>query len=253
MIAPSSTGIGGVGRDTRYTQWRRAAIALGAGAPAEPPGTRLVGLAAGGLDRAEFPRAVRLYIRPIRPPPMTEDLPLVAIGQNVGPYRIDALLGWGGMGVVYRAWDPGRDRTVAIKLVAGKRSNEKTRRLLIEEARTAAELSHPSICTVHEVGHLADQPFIVMEHVDGSTLAALLANGRGLPLDDACRYAAQVIHAVAYAHDCGIVHGDLKSSNIMIARDRRAKILDFGLAIRLTNPADASDSGSTHSQDIPSG
>src|SRR5439155_22423227 len=78
-------------------------------------------------------------------------------------------------------------------------------------------------------------------------------NGRGLPLDDACRYAAQVIHAVAYAHDCGIVHGDLKSSNIMIARDRRAKILDFGLAIRLTNPADASDSGSTHSQDIPSG
>ena len=73
-----------------------------------------------------------------------------------------------------------------------------------------------------------------MEHVEGSTLAAL-ANGRGLPLDDACRYAAQVIHAVAYAHDCGIVHGDLKSSNIMIARDRRAKILDFGLAIRLTN------------------
>jgi len=184
---------------------------------------------------------------------MTEDLTLVAIGQNVGPYRIDALLGWGGMGVVYRAWDRGRDRTVAIKLVAGKRSNEKTRRQLIEEARTAAGLSHPSICTVHEVGHLADQPFIVMEHVEGSTLAALLANGCGLPLDDACRYAAQVIHAVAYAHDCGIVHGDLKSSNIMIARDRRAKILDFGLAVRLTNPTDASDSGSTHSQEIPSG
>ena len=74
-----------------------------------------------------------------------------------------------------------------------------------------------------------------MEHVEGSTLAALLANGLGLPLDDACRYAAQVIHAVAYAHVCGIVHGDLKSSNIMTARDRRAKILDFGLAVRLTN------------------
>src|SRR5947207_10440414 len=101
MIAPSSTGIGDC--RLRHTLHPMAAgcNCFGSQSAGRYTSTRLVGLAPGGLDQAEFPRAVRLSIRPIRPPPMTEDLPLVAIGQNVGPYRIDALLGWG-MGVVYR-------------------------------------------------------------------------------------------------------------------------------------------------------
>jgi eukaryotic-like serine/threonine-protein kinase len=186
---------------------------------------------------------------------MSTQLPSpITIGQDLGPYRIEAWLGAGGMGVVYRARDRKLQRTVAIKVVDRMRSSERASRSLLEEARLAAALSHPSICGVYEVGHVGDQPFIVMEHIEGSTLATLMPKARALSLETALHYAAQIVDAVAYAHRNGIVHGDLKSSNIMIAPDGRAKILDFGLAVRQLTPAAGSDGETTtQSLNVPSG
>jgi serine/threonine protein kinase len=209
------------------------------------------------VDRWESIGTVRLTVVAM---PLQERRPAlrsaegpICIGQDLGPYRIDALLGSGGMGIVYRATDRDLQRTVAIKVVAGMESDADARRWLLQEARLAAALSHPSICGVHEVGHLGDQPFIVMEHVAGSPLATLITKGNGLTLETALHYAIQIVDGVAHAHHHGIVHRDLKSSNIMIAPDGRAKILDFGLAVRQVSAAEASDAETTRSPDVPSG
>jgi len=176
----------------------------------------------------------------------------IGIGQNLGPYRIDALLGTGGMGIVYRAHDRDLERTVAIKVVDRRRANAESGRWLLQEARLAAALNHPCICGVHEVGYLGDQPFIVMEHVEGTLLTALIPAGKGFATQTALHYATQIADAVAHAHGRGIVHRDLKSSNIIIAADGRAKLLDFGLAIRYPE-ADAQELETTCSREIPSG
>jgi eukaryotic-like serine/threonine-protein kinase len=148
---------------------------------------------------------------------LTHQHPSIGVGQRIGSYRIDALLGAGGMGVVYRAWDGELQRTVAIKAVDRAHSDTDATRWLLKEARLCAGLNHPSICSIHEVGHVDGQPFIVMEHVDGSPLASLIPAGRGLPVDVALRYAMQIVDAVAHAHSHGVIHRDLKSSNVMIA------------------------------------
>jgi serine/threonine protein kinase len=176
----------------------------------------------------------------------------IGIGQDLGPYRIEALLGIGGMGVVYRAHDRELERTVAIKVVDRRRAKPESGRWLLQEARLAAALSHPCICGVHEVGYVGDQPFIVMEHVEGTLLTALIPAGRGFGSETALHYATQIADAVAHAHGRGIVHRDLKSSNIIIGADGRAKLLDFGLAVRFSD-ADASEVDTTCSRDIPSG
>jgi eukaryotic-like serine/threonine-protein kinase len=176
----------------------------------------------------------------------------IGIGQDLGPYRIEALLGAGGMGVVYRAHDRELQRTVAIKMVDRRRTTADSGRWLLQEARLAAALSHPCICGVHEVGYLGDQPFIVMEHVEGTQLASLIPAGKGFAAETALHYAMQIADAVAHAHRRGIVHRDLKSSNVMIAPDGRAKLLDFGLAVRYTD-ADVSELDTTCSREIPSG
>jgi serine/threonine protein kinase len=181
----------------------------------------------------------------------TQDDRLIAIGQDVGPYRIEALLGTGGMGIVYRACDRQLGRTVAIKVVDCRHSNTDSGRWLVREARLAAGLSHPCICSVHDVGYFGDQPFIVMEHVEGTLLTALIPADRGLPVETALHYAVQISDAVAHAHARGIVHRDLKSSNIMIAPDGRLKLLDFGLAVRLA-AADVEDLDTTGSRELPS-
>ena len=150
------------------------------------------------------------------------------IGQRLGSYRIDALLGVGGMGAVYCARDRALRRTVAIKVV--DRADAAARRALLQEARIAASLCHPGICSVHEVGCIGDQPFIVMEHVAGEPLSAVIPQGRGLPLETALHYALQIVDAVAHAHAHGVVHRDLKSANVMVGDGGVVKILDFGLA-----------------------
>jgi len=154
----------------------------------------------------------------------------IGVGKTVGPYRIDAVLGAGGMGIVYRAHDRARRRDVAIKVVDRRLGGGAAHNRLVREARVAAALDHPSICCIHGIGFADGQPFIVMEHVEGKPLASLIPRA-GLAPDTALRYAAQILAAVAHAHARGVVHRDLKSSNIVVSADGRAKLLDFGLAI----------------------
>ena len=153
------------------------------------------------------------------------------IGQFLGQYRIDAQLGAGAMGVVYRAYDTRLHRTVAIKRLQNA-APEVSGPQLLGEARAAATLNHPNICTIHEVGEVDGHAFIVMEYVDGKTLSDLIPE-RGLPLETVLEYGGQIADAVAFAHAGGIVHRDLKSSNIVITREGRPKVLDFGLALRV--------------------
>jgi serine/threonine protein kinase len=156
----------------------------------------------------------------------------IRIGQNIGPYRIEGLLGMGGMGRVYLARDSALCRTVAIKVVDHTRKDPQSLRSLLREARMAAALNHPSICSVHEVGRLGDEPFIVMEHVKGLSLATVLHRMGALPIETAIHYKVQIVDAIAHAHEHEIVHGDLKTSNMMIEPNGRVKILDFGLAVQ---------------------
>jgi Tol biopolymer transport system component/predicted Ser/Thr protein kinase len=134
------------------------------------------------------------------------------------------------MGEVYKAHDPTLQRTVAIKVLA-KQDEEASNRLL-QEARVASALNHPHICTVHEVGEHEGQAFIVMEHVEGKPLSELIP-ADGLPPESVIRYGTQIADALAHAHERGIVHRDLKSANVVITPEGRAKVLDFGLAARM--------------------
>jgi serine/threonine protein kinase len=155
----------------------------------------------------------------------------IDIGRTVGSYRIDSLLGAGGMGVVYLAHDCELRRRVAIKVVDRRRCNPNAVGLLLQEARAAAALNHPSICGVHEVGRAGGEPFIVMEHVAGSPLSAIVSR-EPLSIETVIHYSMQMADAIAHAHEHGVVHGDLKSANVMIEPDGRVKILDFGLAVQ---------------------
>ena len=168
-----------------------------------------------------------------------------AVGQQLGGYRIEALLGNGGMGTVYLAQDDELGRRVAIKVVDSTRSIPESSRSLLDEARTAAALNHPSICTVHGLGRIGDEPFIVMEHVVGRPLSSVIPDGTGLQVETAIHYAMQIADALAHAHTHGVVHGDIKSANVMVAPDGRAKILDFGLAVRPVKVAAAADALTT--------
>jgi len=154
------------------------------------------------------------------------------VGQQIGVYRIEALLGAGGMGTVYLAQDAELGRRVAIKVVDSTASDPESNRSLLDEARTAAALNHPSICSVHGLGRIGSEPFIVMEHVVGQPLSSVIPDGTGLPLETAIHYAMQIADALAHAHARGVVHGDIKSANVMVGVDGRTKILDFGLAVR---------------------
>ena len=151
--------------------------------------------------------------------------------RTLGHYRIDEQLGAGGMGVVYRAYDTRLHRTVAIKELQNSPAELAAARLL-GEARAAATLNHPNICAVHEVGEIDEHAFIVMEYVEGKTLSQVISD-RGLPFETVLDYGTQIADAVGFAHANGIVHRDLKSSNIVITPDGRAKVLDFGLSQRV--------------------
>ena len=155
-------------------------------------------------------------------------MPLTA-GIKLGPYEIESPVGAGGMGEVYRARDTRLDRVVAIKVLPSELSADPTsRQRLDREARAASKLSHPNICTLHDIGHLDGIDFLVMEFVEGETLEQRLFRGP-LALDQTLRYAAQIAGALARAHKQEITHRDLKPSNIMLAKTG-AKLMDFGLA-----------------------
>jgi non-specific serine/threonine protein kinase len=155
-------------------------------------------------------------------------------GIVIGRYEVGQLIGSGGMGQVYAAKDRELRRPVAIKFGIG--TDEDARARLKREAQHASRLNHPNISTIHEVGTYQDQPFIVMELVDGQPLSALVRAG-GLPIEHVVRYGTQIAGALAYAHRSGVTHRDLKSANVVITSDGRAKVLDFGLARTLSRDA----------------
>ncbi len=153
----------------------------------------------------------------------------LAPGTKLGPYEIEALLGAGGMGEVYRARDTRLDRVVAIKIVSSQVTNNSDLRMRLErETRAISALNHPNICTLHDVGKHEGVNFLVMEYLEGETLAERLKKGP-LPLEQALQIAIEVADALHKAHQHGIVHRDLKPGNIMLVKSG-AKLMDFGLA-----------------------
>ena len=152
-------------------------------------------------------------------------------GAMLGPYEIEELIGAGGMGQVYRARDTRLDRVVAIKVLPGRFADDDGRRQRFErEARVISGLNHPNICTLHDIGSESDIDYLVMEYIDGETLAAALDNGP-LEISVAVTYARQLAEGLARAHEAGVVHRDIKPGNVMLG-ESGAKLLDFGLAKR---------------------
>jgi Tol biopolymer transport system component len=151
-------------------------------------------------------------------------------GLKIGRYRVGTLLGSGGAGSVYAAFDEELKRPIAIKFVSSRRSGTSdTPALPLREARAASALNHPNIIMIHEVIETSETAAIVMELVKGITLRAAARNNR--PLDEILRWSTQLAHALAVAHDHGLTHGDIKPENVMVRDDGYVKLLDFGLAL----------------------
>jgi len=152
-----------------------------------------------------------------------------ASGTRLGPYELGEMLGAGGMGEVYKARDTRLERSVAIKVLAAHlSSNPAFRERFDREARTISSISHPNICALFDVGTTTDLHYLVMEYLEGESLADRLARGP-LPLDQVLRYGFEIASALDAAHKQGIIHRDLKPGNVMLTKSG-AKLLDFGLA-----------------------
>src|SRR6266550_8392146 len=150
-------------------------------------------------------------------------------GTKLGPYEIQSPLGAGGMGEVYRALDTRLDRAIAIKILPDHLcDNPEAKQRFEREARAISSLNHPNICTLHDIGHQDGIDYLVMECVEGETLAKRLEKGP-LPVDQVLKVGAQIADALDKAHRSGIVHRDVKPGNIMLT-PTGAKLLDFGLA-----------------------
>src|SRR5215472_1599242 len=160
----------------------------------------------------------------------------LAPGTRLGPYEILGLLGLGGMGEVYRAHDTRLERPVAIKILPAQFSSDPLRKQRFErEAKTISSLNHPHICVLYDVGNHDGVDYLVMECVEGETLAKRLEKGP-LVLDQVLKYGAQIADALDKAHQNGLVHRDFKPGNIMLTTTG-AKLLDFGLARPTATPA----------------
>src|SRR5947207_2473722 len=162
------------------------------------------------------------------------------VGELIGHYRIESLIGVGGMGEVYLARDERLGRKVALKLLPKRLTADETQLSRFKtEARSASALNHPNILTVYEIGAEGNRQFIATEFIEGMTLRAAFACGR-MNLHAALEIAVQVASALAAAHETGVVHRDIKPENIMLRPDGYVKVLDFGIA-KLTEQRPASD------------
>jgi non-specific serine/threonine protein kinase len=156
--------------------------------------------------------------------------PETLVGQNLGCYRVDAVAGVGGMGVVYRAWDERLGRKVALKLLPQSMvAKEADLERLKNEARAASALNHPNIVTIHDIGEVDSTHYVATEFIEGTTLRERMTKGP-IPPNEAVDIAAQVASALCVAHRAGIVHRDIKPENIMLRPDGYVKVLDFGIA-----------------------
>ncbi|OVE79514.1 hypothetical protein BVY01_02300, partial [bacterium I07] len=152
------------------------------------------------------------------------------IGKVISHFKILEKLGEGGMGVVYKAHDTKLDRTVALKFLPSHiTANETDKARFLQEAKAAAALNHSNVCTIHEIREHENQQFIVMEYVEGVTLSEKIKSGP-LELKTVIDYAMQIGEGLKAAHAKGIVHRDIKSSNIMVTEANQIKVMDFGLA-----------------------
>lgn len=177
--------------------------------------------------------------------PLFDDRVDLAPGRLLGPYRVENLVGSGGMGQVFRATDTRLSRQVAVKVLAGGVAlDQQMRARFAREAQAVAALTHPHICTLYDVGRHDETDFLVMEYLEGETLASRLKQ-QYLPVDEAIARATEIASALDHAHRQGIIHRDLKPGNIMLTSGG-AKLLDFGLAkFRLAAPGIA-DVDATH-------
>src|SRR5688500_2795129 len=159
-------------------------------------------------------------------------------GDQIDRFRIEEPLGEGGMGRVYRAYDERLDRRVAIKVLVEDEDPE-ARTRLVREARAAAQLDHPNVVAVYDVGEVEGSPYIAMELVSGRTLRSYVGDASVTP-KERVRCLLEVARALGAAHDAGLVHRDVKPENVIIRGDGRVKVLDFGIARRQRPPGDAS-------------
>jgi eukaryotic-like serine/threonine-protein kinase len=168
-------------------------------------------------------------------------------GTKIGQYEVLEPIGSGGMGNVYRARDTRLDRFVALKIVIDTAVGGTADRVL-REARAASALNHPNICTLYEAGEFEGQPYLAMEYIAGQPLSALIPSG-GFAPPDVVGYGMQIADALAHAHEHGVIHRDLKSANVVVMPEGRAKVLDFGIARRVatvgasTSSATLTDAG----------
>jgi tetratricopeptide (TPR) repeat protein/predicted Ser/Thr protein kinase len=160
----------------------------------------------------------------IEQPPTASNRPSLT-GRALGRYQIGRLIGTGGMGEVYAARDVELGREVALKIGIAKDADLRLRR----EAQHASQLNHPHICTIHEVGAYDGQTYIVMEYIEGQQLSDLIPS-EGQPTESVVRYGIQIADALEHAHQHGVIHRDLKSANVVVTPEGRAKVLDFGLS-----------------------
>ena len=176
----------------------------------------------------------------VAPELVTNDSSGALVGRLIGHYRVESLIGVGGMGEVYLARDERLGRKAALKLLPDSLTTDETQLSRFKnEARTASALNHPNILTVYEIGTEGNVQFIAMEFIEGSTLRASLEAGRMNP-HRALEIAVQVASALAAAHDAGVAHRDIKPENIMLRPDGYIKVLDFGIA-KLTEQKPPSD------------
>ena len=160
---------------------------------------------------------------------------MLAAGTRLGPYEILAPIGSGGMGEVWKARDTRLGRTVAIKVLSARLSvSPEVRARFEREARSISQLNHPNICSLHDIGQQEGTDYLVMEFLEGETLAARLAKGP-LPQPDVLRYGIEIARALDCAHRSGIVHRDLKPGNIILTKGG-SKLMDFGLARTIAVP-----------------
>src|SRR5262249_55698245 len=181
--------------------------------------------------------ALAFEARRLEPEELSQTAPQLLPGQSVGAYKILALLGRGGMGVVYRARDERLRGDVAVKVFAASFAHDAGRpRRFEQEAHATSALNHPNILTIHDIGTQDGAPFIVAELLEGEELRGQLESG-AIPTRKALEYAQQITQGLAAAHEKGITHRDLKPENLFVTKDGRVKILDFGLAkLKPTQP-----------------
>lgn len=166
------------------------------------------------------------------------------IGQMISHYKVTEKIGEGGMGVVYKALDTNLDRYVALKFFPETATpSQRDKQRFIREAKSAAALNHPNVCTIHNVDEFENRQFIVMEYVAGETLREKMKAG-ALPTETALDYALQIAEAVSAAHRQQIIHRDIKPENIMIDSEGRVKVMDFGLA-KFRDTGDITKTGDT--------